>query len=317
MKRIIVIGGGISGLVCANVFRKRGADVEVFEPNEVGGEFLTGGLKYIHHTDLVENFFDDNKVIWGDYKVKGGILLRGAVRPYPKFLNCISKDDAIRIQNDHYRKTRKMEPGAFGVTAMNEPANAKSRKALRCDFPELIKRLASGVKITKSSLNKVISNKAFFSNGRSFEFDGLILTIPLWIIKRIVDFQVPGAVAMNLSIAIVKSVRDLYANWDYVYTPYTPSNCVHRISHDDEGYAVEVSGELDERDLHSDLNFLFKDGWYMKRLRTNLKGHLLPIEGEIITPNNVALVGRFAAWEPRMTVDVTLERAYELCTRWM
>ncbi len=317
MKKIIVVGGGISGLICANVFLKNGADVELFEPNEIGGEFLIGGLKYIHNTLNMEKFLDDCGITWGDYKVKGGILLRGIVRPYPKFLEKLDKADAIRIQNDHYRKTRKMEPGNFGITAMNDPANSKSKRAIRCDFAELIKKLSSVIKINKTSLIKVLSNKAYFSNGKVLSFDYMVLTIPLWIIKEIVDFELPNSTAMNLNIAIIESVRDLYASWDYVYTPYTPSDCIHRISSDGEGYAVEISGELDENKLHSDLNFLFKDGWYMRRMRKNLKGHLIPIEGEIKTPYNIALLGRFASWESRMTVDITLERSYDLCRRWL
>lgn len=316
MKKVLIIGGGISGLICANVFSKYGVEITVYEPGEVGGEFLAGGLKYIHHTSMVEKFFDDVGVLWGDYRIRGGILLRGEVRKYPQFLKDIDKSDAVRIQNDHYRKTRRTEPGDFGAQAMNDPANSKSTKALRCDFAELISVLANKCNIVKASLIKVIANKAYFNNATFKEFDYIVYTIPLWVIKRVTDYELPDAVAMRLNIAVVKSIRDIYASWDYVYTPYTPSDCIHRLSSDDDGYAVEANGELDERKLHSDLNFLFKDGWHMLRLIKDLKGHLLPIEGKMELPKNVALLGRFAAWEPRMTVDVTLERATKLARRW-
>lgn len=317
MKKAIIIGGGISGLVCAHTFSKYdGVDVDVYESSEIGGEFLAGGLKYIHHTKMMERLFDELDILPGDYRIKGGILLRGEVRKYPQFLKELDKPDAIRVQNDHYRKTRRMEPGDFGSQAMNDPANAKSKKALRCDFREMITALASRCKITKASLISVVGNRLFFDNATVREFDYLVLTIPLWIVKQITHYEIPSAVAMNLNIAIVRSVRDPYMPWDYVYTPYTPADCIHRISPDEGSYAVEANGELNERSLHSDLNFLFKDGWRMESIRKNLKGHLLPLDGEIKTPENVALLGRFAAWEPRMTVDVTLEASVKLARRW-
>jgi hypothetical protein len=316
VKEIFIIGGGISGLICANVLSKYNANIAIYEPGEIGGEFLTGGLRYIHHTKNMENFLDKNDIIYGDYKISGGILLRNKVYPYPKFLKCLDKSDAIRIQNDHYRKTRKMEPGDFGSQAMNDPANSKSRYALRCDLEQLIRVLKNKCNIIKNKLIKIVSNKAYFDNGVAKEFDYIILTIPLWITKRIVDFEIPFSAAMNLNIVLVDVVNDIYAKWDYVYTPYTPSNSIHRISSEGDGYAVEISGTLDENNLHSDLNFIFKDGWCIKDYRKNLRGHLLPIEGEINVPNNMALLGRYACWQPRMTVDVTLDKAIELGIRW-
>lgn len=317
MGEVIIIGGGITGLICANVFSKYNKmNVTVYEPGEPGGQFLTGGLRYIHHTPAMENFFDENDIMWGSYKIKGGILLRGQVRQYPKFLRSLDKVDAIRIQNDHYRKTRKMESGSFGSQAMNDPANAKSRNALRCDLRHLIDVLKSKCNIVKSKLIKVVSDKVYFENGTIKKFDYMVMTIPLWLIKRIVDFEVPFSMAMNLNVISVDVISDIYAKWDYVYTPYTPSDCIHRISSEGDGYAAEISGEFRESDLHSDLNFLFKDGWCVKDYKKNLRGHLLPINGEINTPRNIALIGRYAAWQPRMTVDVTLNRAIELGKRW-
>lgn len=330
MKRIFVIGGGITGLVCANVFKKYGADVVVYEQNTLGGEFLTGGLRYIHHTIAMEKFMEDMEQIWTDYRIKGGILLKGKVEKYPSYLSEMPKDEAYRIRCDHFKKTRLMMPGDFGAQGMNDPSSTKPSTALRCDFESFIKNMASRVKVVKAGLIKIIGNKAFFNNSTVGNFDYIVLTIPLWVVNGIVDFEIPDAVAMKLNIAIVNgakilysksdgstALRDPYLGWDYIYTPYTPSDCIHRISYSDDGYAVEFNGDYDGERLYSDLNFLFKDGWEMVRIRKNLRGHLLPLDGKLKLPENMALLGRFAAWEPRMTVDVVLDKSIELSKRWL
>lgn len=316
MKNVIIIGGGVSGLICANVLKKFNFAVSVYEPGDLGGEFLVGGLKYIHETEVVKDFLDELDVAWGDYVVKGGILLRGEIKQYPNFLNKMNFVDSSRIRADHYRKTRRMEPGSFGESAMNEPANAKSRRAVRCDFADLIKKLSLGIEIFRTPLVKISDNKAFFGNGSIVNYDFAVITIPLWILKRISSWEIPDCVAMKLNVVLVNCVKDRYVKWDYVYTPYTPADCIHRLSPYENYYSVECNGEINLLELYSDLNFLFNDGWCIERIHHNLKGHLLPLQGDITVPKNVELIGRFASWNPRMTVDVTLDKALELSKRW-
>jgi len=320
MKKVVIIGGGISGLVCSWAFSKYNAQVMVLEPNEIGGEFLAGGLKYIHKTEMVESLFNDLNLPWSGFMVKGGILLRGEVEKYPAHLATLSKKDALRIQGDHFRKTRRMEPGDFARNAMNDPASVKPKKAIRCDFSSLIKRLAAGTQIEKMAASKIGDNYVVVTDGKTtkaIDYDYLVVTIPLWAVKRASKWDISDCVAMELNIAIVTPNKDLYSNWDYVYTPYTPSGCIHRLSPDGGDYAVEANGSLDNLALHSDLNFLFNEGWAVKKIRTGLKGHLLPLEYQPSHPRNVALLGRFACWESRMTVDVTLEKSMELAKEWL
>lgn len=79
---------------------------------------------------------------------------------------------------------------------------------------------------------------------------------------------------------------------------------------------MESNGELDREKLESDLNFIFREGWYIEDLREGLKGHLLDLEKEPEWPDNIAPIGRFAKWDPRATTDVTLEDAEALAQRW-
>jgi hypothetical protein len=317
MKRAIIAGGGVSGLICAYVFSKhKDVETKVLEPRTIGGEFLAGGLKYIHRTDMMEWLFRKLGVMYSHYTINGGIMLRGDVLPYPKCFQEFNKIDAARIQADHYRKTRRMEPGTHGNQAMNDPASIKPRRALRCHFPEMINKLAEHADVIRSGVSKVEDEHVVLSSGDTMPYDYLVLTVPLWVIKRVVKFYVPDGNAMKLNVAVINPKKDRYARWDYVYTPYTPEDCIHRLSPEGAGYAVEVNGNLDKQALYSDLNFIFRDGWYIESLREGLKGHLLPLDSRPELPENVELLGRFARWDPRATTDVTLEDAADLAQRW-
>jgi hypothetical protein len=317
MKKLVIIGGGIAGLVCSYVMnRVKGLEVTVLEPGEVGGEFLSGGLKYIHHTQSMENLFDELDLPWSHFVVKGGILLRGVVRQYPNYLREIGREQAARIQRDHYRKTRRIEPGPYSSKAMNDPAAVGPKKALRCHFPEFIESMAKGVDIVQESCLHIGEDFLITNKGRTIFFDYAVLTAPLWVIKNMVSWHVPSSVAMELNIAIVEPRKDRFYQWDYVYTPYTPGSSIHRLSPDGNDYAVEANGQLDYVDFINDLNFLFSDGWHIKTMKNGLKGHLLPLSSQPEPPKNISLLGRFACWDTRMTVDVVMEHAIELSERW-
>jgi len=318
MKRVVIAGGGVSGLVCSYIFKQHhGVDVKILEPRTVGGEFLAGGLKYIHRTDLMEWMLEKLDLLWSHYTINGGIMLRGEVHPYPKVFQQLSKDQADRIQADHYRKTRRTEPNEHSSQAMNDPASVKPRRALRCNFADMITGLASSAEIVRSGLTQVEEDHVVLSGGGTLPYDFLVLTIPLWVIKRVAKFYVPDGVAMKLNVATVNPKRDRFARWDYVYTPYTPEDCIHRLSPSGGGYSVEANGDLDKQAMYSDLNFIFPDGWYIETPNEGLKGHLLPLDSQPQLPENVALLGRFAKWDPRATTDVTLDESIDLAKRWL
>ena len=121
---------------------------------------------------------------------------------------------------------------------------------------------------------------------------------------------------MRLNIINVTPRFDRYANWDYVYTPYTPDNLIHRLSPNGGGYCAEANGELDEIQMHNDLQALFADGYQVDSITERLKGHLLPLAARPEWPSNVVPIGRFAKWDPRSTTDVSLADAYALAEQW-
>ncbi len=320
-ERVVIVGGGVSGLVASYVFGQRGQRAVILEPEAPGGDFLLGGLKYIHHTKPMEAMFGDLGLSWSGYKLKGGILLRGAVEPYPRCFKTMEAPEAQRIQADHFRKTRRTEPGSFGSKAMNDPAAAKGpRSAIRCDFRAMISELAKRANIFKTALQRIDSahNRVLLSSGKWIGYSRLILTIPLWIIRSVADFYVPQGMAMGLNLVQVMPRRDTYARWDYVYTPYTPADAVHRFSPRGSGYSCEVNGDWAKQEHHAqdDLAFIFEDGFLIEGFKAGVKGHLLELQEQAEWPSNVVPLGRFAEWDPRATTDTTLERAHALAEGW-
>lgn len=339
MEKVVIVGGGVSGLVANYVFKLYDQEPIVLEPGKPGGEFNLGGLKYIHYTKHITDMFDHYRLPWSDYRVRGGIVLRGEVHDYPKCLRGMSKAEALRVQEDHFRKTRRTEPGRFGTKAMNDPAAKSSRRAVRCNFEGWINAMAEDAVLKDVGAKRIESkqNRVVLSDDSVLEYDRLIVTLPLWITRRIADFDVPEGLAMNLNLLMVYPFEDNYARWDYVYTPYTPHDAIHRFSEKHGGYSVEVNGNWDESleaRTFSDLNYLFNKG-YKCRMKQDkdgelirdangkpivdvarAKGHLLELDWKPEWPGNVYPLGRFAQWDPRQTTDVTLERAHTLAESW-
>jgi len=194
--------------------------------------------------------------------------------------------------------------------------SAKPRQALRCDFYDFVKALASRARVLKGSAT-ALTEKTVTIHGKEVPFDFCVVTAPLWTVREIANFDVPHGMAMSLNVTIIEPHVDRYAKWDYVYTPYTPANVVHRFSPSGSYYVLESNGMLDYVNLRSDINFLFPEGWNPIKLQERLKGHLLQLDRQPQWPETVAPLGRFAKWDSRTTTDVTVSDAYKLATRWL
>lgn len=323
MKRVVIIGGGVSGLIAAWAFRRcRDVQVQVLEAAKPGGDFLSGGLKYIHRTDAMLELFSDLGITYTNYSVQGGILLHGAVEPYPGVLRGMDKVRALRIQHDHYRKTRRTEPDEFASRSMNDPESSGPKKALQCDLEEFVSRLIVGAPVLPDAAKAIKPHVVQGTSGANYPYDFLVLTIPLWVLRRLVWFELPAALSVKLNIVRVETIGNPYAKWDYVYTPYTPEGLIHRLSPHEGEWSCEFNGDWAEGDddvsrkMTNELNFLFRNGWALTSVKRGLNGHLLPMAEKPSWPANVAPLGRFAEWDPRATSDVVLDNVWKMIDRW-
>lgn len=336
--RVVIIGAGVAGLI-ANYVAKQHKHTSpiVLEPGRVGGEWLSGGLRYLHASDEMKSMIIDIGGVFTQYTVMGGIHLRGKVEAYPDVLRGMPTEAAKRIQQDHYRKTRQTEPDpSFSGKSMNDPEATGARLALRCDASDVVERLQRQAFVQRDAVAKVEPAEITATSGAVYPYDYLIWTAPLWAAQRAMFFRLPDALAIRLNVVYIEphkivagggekvpgALKDPYSQWDYIYTPYTPDGLIHRIYPFEDGYACEFNGAWPEGDeritvgLTSDLNFLFPNGWAIRRVAKGLNGHLLPLEREPAWPAHIQPLGRFAQWDPRATADVVLERAYAMCSEW-
>lgn len=323
MKKVAIIGGGVSGLIASWVFHQCGAQVRLFEPGKKGAGFFSGGLKYFVRTDEMVRLVNDLGLAFSVQVVRGGILLHGQVEQFPACFRTMEESRAQRIRDDHYRKTRGLEPGIHAVKSMNDPFST-ARKALSCDLAEFVRRLADYR--VSSHVNEMVygvdhvAKALLLKSGARFTYDYLVVTTPLWVTRKIAKFPLPEAMAVKLNVVDLDTMgKDTFARWDYVYTPYTPENLVHRVSPSEGGYSVEFNGDWGADTplrLQGDLNFLFGNAWALNNVAKGLPGHLLPLGEAPTWPADVQPLGRFAAWDSRMTTDRTLSAAIELARKW-
>jgi hypothetical protein len=325
---VVILGGGITGLICAYAFSRYSVNIKIIEPGIIGGDILTNEFKYIEDTNSVKKMFRDLELAYSGYSIRGGILLRGEVIKYPDQFKKLTRGEKERVYLDYYRKTRLKEPSNKDLRmAMSEPPKGKPKSALRTDSRLFIDCLFEhisdrGHRVIRDYI-EAIGLRNIILKRSTIPYDYLVLTIPLWEVKKLAYWNVPDSVAMATNVLMVVAKYGGNVQWEYVYTPYTPGNAVHRFTtFGGAVYAVEVNGVLNPRmiDVCSDLNFLFKDVWYIQEIHERTSGHLLPLvmdeDEKIYWPDNVVPLGTFTEWDSNCTLDMVLDKAKKIGRRW-
>lgn len=310
--RAFVIGNGLAGLIAAHSLRENGANVTIVETRQAEDDFFFASRR-IYSTPEMVDLLQRFELPFSEFIVRGGIMLRGFVWPYPLCFKGLSESQTERLHYDHFAKTIQSSPGQWAAGAMDE-AGTKPRRAIRCDIDTLANVLGRGVRRVKGTLQR-IEEKVIVVGGYRYGYDFLIVTLPLWEIFDRAFWYVPEAVALRLNVAFVVPRKDPFAKWDFVFTPYTPANSIFRVWPIGNGYACEFNGLINVDKLISDLNFIFPDGFAFAGLKQGLNGHLFPLSERLEWPANVAPVGRVAEWQ-QMTVDRVLKSSTKIAKKW-
>lgn len=313
--RVGVIGGDVAGLVAACVLKGHGHRVTVFEPDGVGRSYALPTFKYLERTSEVLGLLKGLDLPHGEYPIQGGLLVNGKVVGCRKHL-LSDVERAKRIHFNYYRKTRLVMPASFNVKSIDDPEVGPMRHAVSCDYFELIRALVAGVKVVRQRV-LFADPIRIETKEATYPFDRIVVCAPLWTMQNVLpSVDIPEAMAVKVHVVQVDSAKDRYLKWDFVYTPYTPGQLIYRLYNNDDGYACQFSGELDEDRLQSDLNFLFPDGWSVTEESVTVPGHLLPLAESVEWPTGIVPVGKYARWDNKATVTTTIQDINRMARLW-
>ena len=316
MKPIIIVGGGPAGVAAALVLAKH-HEVTVIDPLGTGGNPGGGGLFYIHQSEL----FDSTFKVWGirceQRAVRSGLYLKGRVYSFKAAADHFGKEPLRQFVLHHYTKTRRTTYG-FHDTAMNEGGQAGPQRymvsvgALGRAVEDRVKVMRKGVVAWYPGANTLDVRRSALSgdNQEHLEYSHLVWTLPLPLTLSMLGIRSPVPLhASDAYMARVEapSCRD-FVDWDFVYTPYTPGNSLYRLSPLPDG-AYNAEG-VSEQALMLDVNSVFgSDASIVGKPRYIRTAHVFGEVPVFQHPSNVLVLGRFAQWDPRMTMDKALERA--------
>lgn len=316
---VVILGGGISGLMASAALQMVGAsDITIIDPGPPGGAFLKGGFKYLHATKHLEYFLSQRDIAWTTAPIKGGILIDGEIKPYPAYLTSIPKPQALAIMRMHYEKTRGRE-AKFSETAMNDPWGPKPNR-LCLDFKQLVGACLRGVKWVNAHVEAVEVDGTVKTNRGSYSSTHIVNTLPLWLFGGMlrgheISTQFKSAKTNKLNVFRCMTTSEKLSGYDYVYTPRTPANMVHRVSDSGHGLDFETARPITQlAAVFEDINSII-DGVGLAFSGYTSPGHIMPdpsmLEYIDELPRNWLMAGRYAAWDARCTADKVYESVHD------
>lgn len=338
--RVVILGGGISGLLAAWVFREH-KPIVLEAGRALGGSFNSGGLKYIRHTEAFRRLLVELEVEATVYRPRGGLLLAGGFTmggeyirgtqlvDHVPYMSALPEETRLELQRRHWERTRGTLAG-FKATCMNDPTGEGDAEALHFNYTALVAGITEAVEKSGGEFRLgarvtdiIDPHREVWCDGPAgshLAYDLLITTLPLGAMKNILAAaDLPEGKVQTCTVGHISSgslPRDLAemgaAKYNYIYTPF--NRVFHRLSRDPENperWQAEATGRPDLKDFQEALGY----GARVPMMLTNLPGHLLPLDREPQWPAGIVPLGRFAEWDTRSTAEKTLDRAIALKER--
>jgi len=304
----IIVGAGPTGVIAAGTLRAWKPDykVAVVEPGQLMGSLLEGGLRYLRAHEDVLDLLSALRLKYDTTPVRGGVLLAHSARvvPYPEGLDRTQRGAAQRL---HYHKTRGTLIGFNPNTTMNF-GGAPVERVNVC-FRSLVESCLRRSDLFRLKATGIGGNGVTLEDGtRLTAQKGVISTIPLFTLLQIQGVPAVDCPLLSQRWTTVLTVGSLslfdVSPWDYIYTPWLLA--INRISKLPNG---EIQLELNSQtsaDWTADLRYL--QGRAVSDERA-LPGYIAGPEWRSWKPaKGLTLLGRYAAWEPRFTVDQAVSR---------
>jgi len=275
--KIVITGGDLPGLIANYIMKIAGHDVIVVEENEPGETISIPIFKYIEGTDEVRALLDDMDILYDDYPVRCGVMIKGSVVP-------CKKNITESIHHAYWEKTRLTIDYRQDIKGITDPELHPNRKSVTFYWKWFLEILLKNATIQPNMIR---------------DYDLHIATNPIWTYPEV---DCVDAMAVKVNLIQVRAKRERYIKWDVVYTPFTPENTIHKIYHGEYTNICEFSGDIDEDKVFSDLNFLFPEGWYKDGDIFTTHGHLIPLQNDPVWPSNIVPIGRVAKWNDKVTI---------------
>jgi hypothetical protein len=291
--------------------------VALIEPGNLGGSFGQGGFQYLRNSEGVRGLLQAHGLPYALREQAGGVLThKGRVLAYPAGLGT----SIMAAQRLHYAKTRGSLDGFTG-DVMN--FGGVGGEQVLVDISRLLGKVADTADVFQASARVVSGSLVSIAaplldaepaGSRQWIEAGsgtVISTIPLGLLGSLLQLDLPERpVCPHEWLKVVRTpltpeIAPL-GHYDYTYTPWL--GAIHRVRpvHIDGEVLLEAEwNDTLTGKLPMDLKKLGITDHSKPRL---LPGHLHPVAWGTWRPDaSLRLAGRFAQWEPRMTVDKVVD----------
>lgn len=326
--KIVVLGGGLTGLMAAFVLRKFG-DVTLIDERQRIGAPNSGLLRHLRRTSAMGDLLDSLGVLWKAWRLRGGILLDGEIRPYPVWMRQMPDNERLQLQKLYWERTRGSLPKSGDddvARCMGNPME-DPEMAINLDREELARLLAHrairddvlfipGSKVVNITERQVMISPPLWWRRSpqtvEIDYDHLIMTLPLPVASELAPWACLPAPAIGITTLLEYALPDLLVSaLDYVYTPTLST--VTKVSWPRRGTLLaEAPGIVDpskvETDLREPLFPLSCRRPVMADEPTYVRRHISKLDTELAWPEHWFPLGRYAEWEPSRTTEQSLDR---------